>query len=131
VPAGELTTDGCTRWNAALTWRMKASGADLLWYARLDNASNRLAYSATSILTQIAQGKVPLPGRSLKLGCRQRSSLGRRFDAVQAVKTASEEESAAMDLAGASGSMLCSARAEPGDQGASRSRSQPPWACSV
>lgn len=68
VPAGELATPGYTLWNAALTWRMKAPGAQLLWYARLDNAGNKLAYSATSILTQTAPGKAPLPGRSLKLG---------------------------------------------------------------
>jgi len=39
-----------------------------LWYARLDNATDTLAYSATSILTQTVPGKVPLPGRSLKVG---------------------------------------------------------------
>ncbi|MBT9488687.1 MAG: hypothetical protein IV093_14350, partial [Rubrivivax sp.] len=39
-----------------------------LWFARLDNANDVLAYSATSILTQSAPGKAPLPGRILKLG---------------------------------------------------------------
>ncbi|MFO1246065.1 MAG: TonB-dependent receptor [Ramlibacter sp.] len=68
VPVGELATPGYTLWNAAVSWRMKAPGATLLWYARLDNAGNKLAYSATSILTQTAPGKAPLPGRSLKLG---------------------------------------------------------------
>lgn len=68
VPVGELATPGYTLWNAAVSWRMKAPGAQLLWYARLDNAGNKLAYSATSILTQTAPGKAPLPGRSLKLG---------------------------------------------------------------
>ena len=38
------------------------------WFARLDNLSNALAYSATSILTSTVPGRVPLPGRSLKLG---------------------------------------------------------------
>ena len=33
-----------------------------------DNISDTLAYPATSILTQTAPGKAPLPGRSLKLG---------------------------------------------------------------
>lgn len=70
VPAGELATDAYTLWTAALTYRMTAGPASLLWYARLDNAGNRLAYSATSILTQTAPGKSPLPGRSLKLGLR-------------------------------------------------------------
>jgi iron complex outermembrane receptor protein len=39
-----------------------------LWFARLDNLSDALAYPASSILTQTAAGKAPLPGRSLKLG---------------------------------------------------------------
>lgn len=68
VPAGELATPGYTLLSAALTYRMKAGASNLLWYARLDNASDKLAYSATSILTQTAPGKSPLPGRSLKLG---------------------------------------------------------------
>ncbi len=54
--------------NAALTYKIKAKDADLLWFARLDNAGNKLAYSATSILTTSAPGKAPLPGRSLKVG---------------------------------------------------------------
>ncbi|MBX3588381.1 MAG: TonB-dependent receptor [Ramlibacter sp.] len=68
VPVGELATGAYTLWNAALTWRTKAGPSHLLWYARLDNAGDRLAYSATSILTQTAPGKSPLPGRSFKLG---------------------------------------------------------------
>ena len=71
VPVGQSATDGYTLWNAALTYRMKVAaptGGQVLWFARLDNAGNRLAYSATSILTQSAPGKAPLPGRSLKLG---------------------------------------------------------------
>ncbi len=57
-----------TLWSAALTYKTKAKDADLLWFARLDNASDKLAYSATSILTSSAPGKAPLPGRSLKVG---------------------------------------------------------------
>ena len=70
VPAGELATDAYTLWTAALTYRMTAGPANLLWYARLDNAADKLAYSATSILTQTAPGKSPLPGRSFKVGLR-------------------------------------------------------------
>jgi len=71
VPAGDLPTDGYTLWNAALTYRMKAdASSDLLWYARVDNAADKLAYSATSILTQTVPGKSPLPGRSFKVGLR-------------------------------------------------------------
>lgn len=68
VPAGQLETSGYTLWNAAMSYRMKAGRANLLWFTRLDNIGNSLAYSASSILTQTAPGKVPLPGRSLKLG---------------------------------------------------------------
>ncbi len=57
-----------TLWNLAATYKMKAKDADLLWFARLDNATDRLAYSGTSILTTSAPGKSPLPGRSLKVG---------------------------------------------------------------
>jgi iron complex outermembrane receptor protein len=68
VPAGQLATDGYSLWNAAVTWRTRKGANNLLWYARLDNAGDTLAYSASSILTQTAPGKSPLPGRSLKAG---------------------------------------------------------------
>lgn len=68
VPDGQRATDGYTLWNAALTYRTKAGRSNLLWYARLDNLGDTRAYSATSILTQTAAGKAPLPGRSLKAG---------------------------------------------------------------
>ena len=68
VPAGQLTTPAFTLANAALHYRQKVAKAQLMWFARLDNIGNTLAYSATSILTQTAPGKAPLPGRSLKLG---------------------------------------------------------------
>jgi iron complex outermembrane recepter protein len=58
--------------NLALTYRLKTKiggqDSNLLFYARADNASDRLAYSATSILTQSLPGRVPLPGRTIKLG---------------------------------------------------------------
>lgn len=68
VPAGELPTDGYTLVNAALSYRAKIGPSSLLWFARLDNLADRTAYSASSILTQTAPGKAPLPGRGLKLG---------------------------------------------------------------
>jgi iron complex outermembrane receptor protein len=70
VPAGESPTAAYTLWTAALTYKMAAGPADLLWYARVDNAGDKLAYSATSILTQTAPGKSPLPGRSFRVGLR-------------------------------------------------------------
>ena len=68
VPVGQLATDGYTLWNAALTFKAKSGSTNSLWYARLDNAGDTLAYSSSSILTQTVPGKVPLPGRSLKIG---------------------------------------------------------------
>lgn len=68
VPDGQLATAGYTLWHAAMTYRTRAAGSQLLWYARLDNIGDALAYSSTSILTQTAPGRAPLPGRSLKAG---------------------------------------------------------------
>ncbi|TFZ06011.1 TonB-dependent receptor [Ramlibacter henchirensis] len=70
VPAGDAPVAGYTLWNAALTYKASAGSADLLWFLRLDNLGDRLAYSATSILTQSAPGRVPLPGRSVRAGVR-------------------------------------------------------------
>lgn len=66
--AKDGSTGAYTLWNLAATYTMKAKDADLLWFARLDNATDKLAYSATSILTTSAAGKSPLPGRSFKVG---------------------------------------------------------------
>lgn len=70
VPAGQLATPAHTFWNAALTYTVAGSRASQVWYARVDNITDALAYPATSILTQTAPGKAPLPGRSIKLGLR-------------------------------------------------------------
>ncbi|MFT4265818.1 MAG: TonB-dependent receptor [Xenophilus sp.] len=67
---GQRETAGYTLWNTALGYRMKAGRANLLWYARIDNLTNTLAYSATSILTTTVYPKAPLPGRSVKVGVR-------------------------------------------------------------
>ena len=68
VPDGQLPTAGYTLWQAAASYRVKVERSTLLWYARLDNVGNTLAYSASSILTQSVPGRAPLPGRSLKAG---------------------------------------------------------------
>jgi iron complex outermembrane receptor protein len=71
VPSvGARETDAYTLWNAALTYRMKVQRANLTWYARIDNITNKLAYSPTSILTTTVYPNAPLPGRSLKVGLR-------------------------------------------------------------
>ncbi|MDP3706547.1 MAG: TonB-dependent receptor [Polaromonas sp.] len=69
VPAPPVgATPAYTLWNSAASYRVKAGTATLLWYARLDNITDKLAYSASSVLTSTAFPKAPLPGRSLKLG---------------------------------------------------------------
>ena len=65
---GQRATDAYTLWNAAVTYKMKQGASSLLWYARVDNLTNQLAYSATSVLTTTAFPKAPLPGRSFKIG---------------------------------------------------------------
>ena len=68
VPVTDRATDAYTLWNLAGTYRMRAGAASLLWFARLDNLTNQLAYSASSVLTTTAFPKAPMPGRSLKVG---------------------------------------------------------------
>jgi iron complex outermembrane receptor protein len=68
VPDTDRATAAYTLWNLAGTYRMNAGAASLLWFARLDNITNQLAYSASSVLTTTAFPKAPLPGRSLKVG---------------------------------------------------------------
>lgn len=68
VPDDHRTTGAYTLWNAALTYRQKIFGTQLQWYARAENLTNRLAYSATSILTQTSFPAAPLPGRSIRIG---------------------------------------------------------------
>ncbi len=69
LPVGDQAAAANTRFNAGVNYRLKTGSASLLWYARLDNITNVLAYSATSVLTTTAfPNAPPLPGRSLKLG---------------------------------------------------------------
>ena len=68
VPEGDTATAAYTLLNLSGTYRVKAGASNLLWYARLDNLTDTLAYSASSVLTSTAFGKAPLPGRSLRLG---------------------------------------------------------------
>ena len=68
VPAGELSVGAYNLVNASIGYHQALQSANLLWFAKLDNLGDTLAYSASSILTQTAPGKAPLPGRSLTLG---------------------------------------------------------------
>ena len=68
VPAGDRTTAAYTFWNANATYRMAAGPTSLLWFVRLENIGNQLAYSVSSVLTQTAPNRVPLPGRGVRVG---------------------------------------------------------------
>ncbi len=68
VPTGSVATGAYTLVNASVSYRQKQDGKLFDWFARIDNLTDQLAYSASSILTSTAFGKSPLPGRSFKLG---------------------------------------------------------------
>ena len=68
VPVGDRETGAYTLWNAGVNYRAKTGAISTLLFARLDNLTNKLAYTATSILTSTAFPNAPLPGRSLKVG---------------------------------------------------------------
>ena len=66
VPATDLATPSSTLVNL---WLSREIG-DALWFARIDNLGNRLAYNAATIVT--LRGLAPLPGRSISTGLRLR-----------------------------------------------------------
>ena len=68
VAPGQPATSAYSMLDASLRYQQKVGGSTFLWFAKVDNLTDVLAYSATSILTQTAPGKAPLPGRSIKLG---------------------------------------------------------------
>lgn len=73
VPEGSVATGAYTLVNASVSYRQKLDTTVLQWFARVDNLTDQLAYSASSILTSTALtstgfSKSPLPGRSFKLG---------------------------------------------------------------
>jgi iron complex outermembrane receptor protein len=64
-----VTTAGYTLWNAGLSYHMHSGPTHWLWFAKLDNITNKLAYSSISVLTQtMGENAPPLAGRSLKVG---------------------------------------------------------------
>ncbi len=69
VPDGGITAAGHTLWNAGLNYRTHSGPTHWLWFAKLDNITNKLAYSSTSVLTQtMGTNAPPIAGRSLKVG---------------------------------------------------------------
>ena len=70
----QAASSAYTVWNVYMSYRQKIASSQAIWFARVDNLTDALAYSATSILTTTVQDatsgrpKAPLPGRSFKLG---------------------------------------------------------------
>ena len=64
-----VTTAANTLWNAALNYHTHSGPTHWLLFAKLDNITNKLAYSSISVLTQtMGTNAPPLAGRSLKVG---------------------------------------------------------------
>jgi iron complex outermembrane recepter protein len=68
VPSTDVPTEGATLLDLVLSWRQPWAGAEALWFARVDNAGNALAFNAAALRT--ARDLSPLPGRSASLGLR-------------------------------------------------------------
>lgn len=71
VSVSQRTTPGYTLWNAGLNYHTHVGPTHWMWFARLDNLTNREAYASTSILRQSLQDEnriPPLAGRSLRVG---------------------------------------------------------------
>lgn len=70
VPDGSMTTAGHTLWHAGINYHAHTYGpTHWLLFAKLDNITNKLAYSSTSVLTQtMGTNAPPIAGRSLKVG---------------------------------------------------------------
>ncbi len=68
VPTTDVPTAGYSLVNLSLSRRLEFAGTDALWFLKLGNLGNTLAYSASAI--QTVRELAPLPGRSLKTGIR-------------------------------------------------------------
>ncbi|WP_428422565.1 TonB-dependent receptor [Methylibium sp.] len=68
VPSDDDVTAGYTLVNLALSKRLVFGGNDALFFVKLDNLTDRLAYNAGSVAT--VRDLAPLPGRSLSAGVR-------------------------------------------------------------
>ena len=68
VPSTDLATPGWTLVNLSASWAVRVGEHDAMLFAKLQNASNTLAYSASTIAT--VRPLAPLPGRGLTVGVR-------------------------------------------------------------
>jgi iron complex outermembrane receptor protein len=56
-------------WHAAVNYHTHSGPTHWLLFAKLENITNNLAYSSTSVLTQtMGSNAPPLAGRSFKVG---------------------------------------------------------------
>ena len=70
VPAFDRETPAYTLLNLSASGPLPALGADGLWFVRLDNLTDELAFNAGTVET--LRDLVPLPGRALSAGVRVR-----------------------------------------------------------
>ena len=70
VPANDSATPGALLVGLSASWQQHLTGADALWYAKLDNLGNALAYNASTLPT--ARWLAPAGGRALSAGLRLR-----------------------------------------------------------
>jgi iron complex outermembrane recepter protein len=68
VPSTDVPTPSATLLDVNVSWRQRWGAAEALWFARLDNVGNELAFNASALRT--ARELSPLPGRSATLGLR-------------------------------------------------------------
>lgn len=66
VPSVDTATGGHGQWRLMVNRHLDWTGVHALWYFKLDNVANTLAYSATSMAT--VRHLSPLPGRSVHTG---------------------------------------------------------------
>ena len=69
IPDNGVATAGYTLLNAGLNYHTHTGPTHWLLFAKLENITNKLAYSSTSVLTQtMGSNAPPLAGRNLKVG---------------------------------------------------------------
>ena len=68
VPATDVATAGYSMVNLSLSRRFNLASTDAMWFLKLGNLGDTLAYSASAI--QTVRDLAPLPGRSIKTGIR-------------------------------------------------------------
>lgn len=68
VPSTDVATPGASVVDLGLGWRQHWGAADALWFLRLDNLGDTLAYNASAL--RLARELSPMPGRAVTAGLR-------------------------------------------------------------